>query len=187
VACGKRGGSSLRRAREGLGLVVVAEGRYAVQFRTTAPSVHTLSEISANGFVLRDTSSSKSSPKVQFGQEICPKCATLDKILVYIQTLDLGKGRLENVFSFPNLKFSLDEKNMAPVKMLLRSAMSSVSPKFRRPPRFSGAILSSITIDMARRCLGAGVAVCACVCRMQGEIRCCEQSISRKPTRMECR
>jgi hypothetical protein len=45
-------------------------------------------------------------------QEICPKCATLDKILVHIQTLDLGKGKLENVLSFPNLKFSLDEKNL---------------------------------------------------------------------------
>jgi hypothetical protein len=27
-------------------------------------------------------------PKVQFGQEICPKCTTLDKILVHIQTLE---------------------------------------------------------------------------------------------------
>jgi hypothetical protein len=74
--------------------------------------LHILSEISANGLVLRETSSSKSSPKVQFGLEICPKCATLDKVLVHIQTLDLGKGPLENVLSFPNLKFSLDEKNL---------------------------------------------------------------------------
>jgi hypothetical protein len=85
-------------------------GGHAVQFRATAPSVHTLSETSANGLVLRETSSSKSSPKVQFGQEICPKCATLDNILVHIQTLDLWKGPLENVLSFPSLKFCLGEK-----------------------------------------------------------------------------
>jgi hypothetical protein len=36
---------------------------------------------------------------------------TLDTILVHIQTLDLGKGPLENVLSIPNLKFSLDETN----------------------------------------------------------------------------
>jgi hypothetical protein len=36
-------------------------------------------------------------------------------------------------------------------------AMSSVSPNFRRPPRFSEAtLLSSSTCDMARRCRGAG-------------------------------
>jgi hypothetical protein len=85
-------------------------GGHAAQFRATAPSAHTLSERSENG--LRETSSSKSSRKVQFGQEICPKCAILDKILVHIQTLDLGKGRLGNVLSFPNLKFSLDENNL---------------------------------------------------------------------------
>jgi hypothetical protein len=73
--------------------------------------VHTLSDISENGLVLWETSSSKRSPKVQFGQEICPKFPTLDKILVHIQTLDLGKDPLENVLSMPNLKFSLDEKN----------------------------------------------------------------------------
>jgi hypothetical protein len=87
-------------------------GGHAVQFRATAPSAHTLSEISENGLVLWETSSSKGSPKVQFGHEICPKCATLDKILVQIQALDLGKGPLENVLAFPNLKFSLDEKNL---------------------------------------------------------------------------
>jgi hypothetical protein len=85
-------------------------GDHAAQFRATAPSGHTLSELSENGLVLLETSSSKGSPKVQFGQEICPKCATLDKILVHIQTLDLGKGQLDYVLSFPNLKFSLDEK-----------------------------------------------------------------------------
>jgi hypothetical protein len=42
------------------------------QFRATAPSVHTLSEFSANGLFLREASLSKSSTIVQFGQEICP-------------------------------------------------------------------------------------------------------------------
>jgi hypothetical protein len=97
TACGKRGGSSLRRAREGLGVVVVVTRRSYARRRQRA----SLPEKSENGLVLRETSSSKSSHKVQFGQEICPKCATLD----------LGKGPLENVLSFPNLKFSLDEKN----------------------------------------------------------------------------
>jgi hypothetical protein len=91
--------------------VVVVGGGHAAQFRAATPSVHTPSEMSANGLVLRETSSSKSSPKEQFGQEICPKWRTLDKILVHIQTLDLGKGPLENVLSIPNLEFSLDEKN----------------------------------------------------------------------------
>jgi hypothetical protein len=77
-------------------------------FCATSPSV--LSDMRANGFIFRETSSSKSSPEVQFGQEICPKCATSDKILVHIQSLDLGMGPLENVLSIPNLKFSLDEK-----------------------------------------------------------------------------
>jgi hypothetical protein len=53
----------------------------------------------------------KAHPEVRFGQEVCPKCATLDKILVHIQSLDLRKGPLENVLSFPNLKFSFDENN----------------------------------------------------------------------------
>jgi hypothetical protein len=92
--------------------IVSSSGGHAAQFRATGPSVHTLSEISANGLVLRETSSSKSSPKVQLWKEICPKCATLDKILVDIQTLGLGKGPLENVLSFPNLKFRLDENNL---------------------------------------------------------------------------
>jgi hypothetical protein len=81
--------------------MVVVEGWHAAQFCATAPSVHTLSEMSANGLVLRETSSSKSSPKVQFGQESCPKYGTLDKILlVHIPTLDLRKGPLENVLPF---------------------------------------------------------------------------------------
>jgi hypothetical protein len=58
-ATGERGGE-----------VVVVEGGHAAQFRATAPSVHTLSEMSANGLVLREMRSSTSSPKVQFGQEI---------------------------------------------------------------------------------------------------------------------
>jgi hypothetical protein len=92
------GGGGGRRARDAV-------------LRDGATCLHTQSEMSANGLDLRETNSSKSSPKVQFGQEICPKCATLDKFLVHIQTLDFGKGPLENVLSFPNLKFSLDEKN----------------------------------------------------------------------------
>jgi hypothetical protein len=109
TACGKRGRSSLRRAWEGLGVWWRWKG-HAAQFYTTSSNV--LSEMSANGLIFRETSSSKSSPKVQFEQEICAKCATLDKILVHIQTLDLGKGPLEKVLSFPNLKFSLDETNL---------------------------------------------------------------------------
>jgi hypothetical protein len=47
--------------------------------------------------------SSKRSPKRRFGQETRPKCRALGKILIHDQTLDLGKGPVENVLSFPNL------------------------------------------------------------------------------------
>jgi hypothetical protein len=35
----------------------------------------------------------------------------LGVILIHVQTLDLGKGPVENVLSFPNLNFSLDKEN----------------------------------------------------------------------------
>jgi hypothetical protein len=35
----------------------------------------------------------------------------LGKISIHVQTLDLGKGPVENVLSFPNLNFSLDKEN----------------------------------------------------------------------------
>jgi hypothetical protein len=41
-----------------------------------------------------------------------PEVRHFGQILVQIQTLDLKKGPLENVLSFPNLKFSLDENNL---------------------------------------------------------------------------
>jgi hypothetical protein len=53
----------------------------------------------------------KARPKYSLGKN-WQKCATLDKILVQIETLNLGKGPLENVLSFSNLKFSFDEKNL---------------------------------------------------------------------------
>jgi hypothetical protein len=39
------------------------------------------------------------------------KMARLGKILIHVQTLDLRKGPVGNVLSFPNLKFSLDKEN----------------------------------------------------------------------------
>jgi hypothetical protein len=87
-------------------------GGHATLFRATAPSVHTLSEISENGLVLWETSSSKRSPKVQFGQEICPKFPMLDKILVHIQTLDLGKGPVGERFVVSKPKMWFGRKQL---------------------------------------------------------------------------
>jgi hypothetical protein len=58
----------------------------------------------------------KRSPTRQFGQETRPKWRALGKILIHVQTLDLGKGPVERFF--PDLKFSLDKENPHPVEML---------------------------------------------------------------------
>jgi hypothetical protein len=78
---------------------------------TTPFLIYDLAVMSADGLDLQEMCSSKRSPKRRFGQETRPKCRALGKILIHVQTLDSGKGPLENVLSFPNLNFSLDKEN----------------------------------------------------------------------------
>jgi hypothetical protein len=64
-----------------------------------------LAEMSADGLVLEEMCSSKQSPKRRFGQETRSKCRALGKILIHVQTLDLGKGPVEIVFVVSKPKF----------------------------------------------------------------------------------
>jgi hypothetical protein len=84
--------------------------------------------------------SSKRSPKRQFGQETRPKWRALGKTLIHVQTLDLGKGPVENVLSFPNPKFSLDKEN--PHRWRCSKSITTAQPKASLCSKILGHVLS---------------------------------------------
>jgi hypothetical protein len=109
VACGvRRAGCGVRRAGSR------ADGQQAGRQRSLAgrrPTINSIWKYRQTGPYCRKSSKSKPLYKLWFGQNICPKALALDKKFVHVQRLDMAKALLENVLSFPNLKFTLDKEN----------------------------------------------------------------------------
>jgi hypothetical protein len=101
-----------------LGLCLMIKKDNVSRPYTTSFPIYDPAEMSADGFVLLEMCSSKRSLKRRFVQETRPKCRALGKILIHVQTLDLGKGPVDKVLLFPNLNFSFSQRKSAPVEML---------------------------------------------------------------------